>query len=204
MASTFSAFSEDPAGEGDSAATPSHWNTVDEQPHADCKVFQVLKRRCVHPVDQREGTFYVIDSSDWVQVLALTPEHNLLMVQQYRFGSGTLSWEVPGGVMDATDANPEAAAVRELAEETGYCGDAAEILAWCHPNPAIQTNRTHFVLIRNCRRVRTPQPDPHEELAVRECTVDEALRMAASGQIRHAIALNALFFLQHWLEGDRT
>lgn len=181
---------------------PSHWRMLAETLHADCRVFEVYKRQCVHPDDDRQGEFFVIKSNDWVQVLALTPEQQLILVQQYRFGSGALSWEVPGGVIDATDASPEAAAARELLEETGYRGDTGEVIGWCYPNPAIQSNRTHFVLIRNCRPVAPPAPDPHEEIAVHTTTPGEAVRMAARGEIRHAIALNALFYLQHVLAGN--
>lgn len=178
--------------------SPAHWQLLNESLHADCHIFEIYKQHHQHP-DQRAGDFYVIKCPDWVQVLALTPEKKIILVQQYRFGSQALSWEVPGGVIDPEDPDPVIAGTRELAEETGYAGQNARIIHWCYPNPAIQNNRTHFVLVEACEIKQAQDTDEHEELIVSTFTLQEVKAMVKKGEITHSIALNALYFLeQHW------
>ncbi|MFP6854893.1 MAG: NUDIX hydrolase [Opitutales bacterium] len=176
--------------------TPSPWNLLSDQQEADCRIFEVRRLRCSHP-DGREGDFYVLDTSDWVNVVALTPQEELIFVRQFRFGSGELSWEVPGGVIDPGES-PVDAAVRELQEETGFVGDQVRSLASCRPNPAILRNRCHFVLIEGARPLAETDFDPNEELETRLVPLAEAVSWAKAGRVEHALSLDALCYL--WLE----
>ena len=176
-------------------ATPALWTTLSEDLHASCRVFDVYKRHCKHPERGTEDDFFVIKSADWVQVLALTPEREILLVRQYRFGTEALSLEVPAGLIDPGESILEAAA-RELAEETGRVGDTPRLLGSCHPNPAILDNQAHFVLIENCHPKQAQNWDPHEEIEVVQLSIDEALKQAQSGEISHAITLSAFFYLK--------
>ena len=176
---------------------PHDWERLDEQPHADCQVYRIYKRRFRHPADAREGDFYIQESADWGLVLALTPESRIVLVRQFRFGIERLSWEPPGGVVDAGDGHVVEGALRELREETGYIGDNPRIIGWCHPNPALMTNRAHFVLVDNCRQVAGQKLDANEEIEVQTFELEEAYYMARSGEISHCVAQAALFQL-HW------
>ena len=93
----------------------------------------------------------MIDAVDWVNVIALTPDDLLVLVEQYRHGTNTVELEIPGGMVDRGDASPVVAGVRELREETGYEGENARILGKIFPNPAIQSNTCFTVLVENCR-----------------------------------------------------
>ncbi|MEO0793987.1 MAG: NUDIX hydrolase [Verrucomicrobiota bacterium] len=181
---------------------PSHWELLKSTHHADCKVYTVYKERFRHPKDGREGDFYTMKCNDWVQVLALTADRELVMVNQYRFGVRTTSWEVPGGVIDDEDPNPIVAGERELVEETGYVGENAQYLGWCHPNPALANNRSHFVLVENCHLREGQNLDPNEEVQVKVVPVEEAIAMAKHGEITHSIGINAIFWLQRVLDGE--
>lgn len=163
---------------------------------ADCKVFDVVKHRFQHPADGREGDFFLIDCADWVLVLPMTSAGKLVLVNQYRFGVDKLSWEPPGGVVDPGEEHDiVAAGLREMREETGYRERVARYLGWVHPNPAIISNRAHFVLAEDCASVGEQQLDANEEIQVAEYTLDDAFAMAARGDIHHCVAHAALFAL---------
>lgn len=180
--------------------SPAPWEELNQSHLADCRVFQVYKKKFQHSVQKKESDFFVIDCNDWVQVLALTPERELIMVNQFRYGSKAFSWEVPGGIIDNEDESPIVAGERELLEETGYAGKNACSLGWVYANPAILTNRSHFILVQDCHPVAEQNFDEHEEIEMKIVPVEEAFGMAAREEISHTIALNALFKLQYWLK----
>ena len=128
---------------------------------------------------------------DWVNIVALTPEEDVVLVRQFRFGIETLSLEVPGGVIEAGE-DPVAAGLRELREETGFVGSRGRLIASVHPNPAIQNNRCHLVLVEDVRRDAATEWDADEEIEVVTLPLAEALARTRDGGITHALALNAL------------
>ncbi|MBG30760.1 MAG: NUDIX hydrolase [Opitutae bacterium] len=174
---------------------PAPWDILSDELEADCLIFDVRRLRCRHP-DGREDDFFVLDTSDWANVVALTPADELILVRQHRFGSGELSWEVPGGVIDAGE-DPIDTAVRELREETGYEGESVIPLASCRPNPAILRNRCHFFLIEGARLTGDISFDPNEELETRLIPLEEAFAWVKDGLIQHALSVDAIFYL--WL-----
>lgn len=140
----------------------------------------------------------VIVPPDWVNVIAVTPEGRLLLVKQFRFGVDDFSLEIPGGMIEAGE-DPVAAGVRELREETGFAGTSAKLIGSVHPNPAIQSNRCHFVLVEGATLRGAVAWDPDEEIEVTSAPVDEVLAWARSGRITHGLVLCALFFFEaHW------
>jgi 8-oxo-dGTP pyrophosphatase MutT (NUDIX family) len=172
---------------------PPHWEKLSEALIAPTRIFDLGSIRYRHPVRLIERDFYVINSRDWVNVIALTTDHHLVLVNQFRYGINQLSWEVPGGVIDAGE-DPVVAGIRELGEETGFVGGNARLLAQIHPNPAIMNNRCHFVFVENCVRRSPLAWDPDEEIQIATMPVDDVFEKALSGMITHSLALNALFF----------
>ena len=106
----------------------------------------------------------------------------------------------PAGMIDGPEA-PEAAAERELAEETGFAGSPARLLGSVHPNPAIQDNRCHAVLVEGVTRSAPLAWDPDEEIEISTAPVDEVLAWARAGRITHSLSLNALMLFEpRWAE----
>jgi 8-oxo-dGTP pyrophosphatase MutT (NUDIX family) len=151
----------------------------------------VLSVRFRQPVRGTDREFVVLHPPDWVNVVAVTPGGRLVLVRQFRFGSNDFSLELPGGVIEAGE-DPLAAGVRELTEETGYGGGAVRLLGSVFPNPAIQDNRCHFVLVDGAVPTAPMDWDDDEEISVSTATIDEAVDWARSGRITHSLSVAAL------------
>lgn len=178
------------------------WPLLASQDLGDFRVFRLRRDEKRSPRTGLAHQFYVLDCDDWVNVVALTPDHQIILVEQFRHGTNTVELEVPGGIQDAQDASPLATAVRELREETGYAGDKVTALARIAPNPAIMSNAGHIVLIENCRWVRDPTPDSGEDLRTRLVALEEVNGLVRTGAIRHSIVLAALYYLDLWRRAE--
>ncbi len=130
--------------------------------------------------------YYVLDYPDFVHALALDPAGRVVLVRQYRHGAKSLSLELPGGVMDPGEADPVAAAMRELREETGFTSPSARLIASLSGDPAKMGNRTHLVLAEAALAEHSPAPDETEGVSVVLLPVADSLELALSGGILHA------------------
>lgn len=183
-----------------SGSDPCDWTVKEKHPHADCRVFSVVRKSCRHPGRGTERDFFSVHSPNWVNVLALTPDKNLVLVKQFRFGVEECSLEIPGGVIDEGE-DPLTAGLRELEEETGFVGKKGRIIGRVWPNPAIIDNICFFVLVEDAVPQSDFNWDQDEEIEVTLAPVDDVLERARDGRIRHALVLNALFFFQPiWAE----
>ncbi len=144
--------------------------------------------------------YYLIHLADAVNVVALTPERNVILVRQFRAGSNTDSLETPGGLLDPGE-DPLVAGVRELQEETGYVGEAPVLLGSVWSNASMLTSRTWFLLVANALPVAEPKLDPSEEVSVELAPAAAIPGMIQRGEIHHALAVCALLW---WLVRDQA
>ena len=181
-----------------SPCDPARWEKLSAETKLKTRVFEVLSVHYRHGPRNSSRDFSVIVAPDWVNVVALTTDRKLVLVRQFRFGIDEFSLEVPGGVIECGE-DPVVAGIRELEEETGFSGTNARLLGTVHPNPAIQANRCHLVLVENVRQTHALAWDPDEELHVQTTPVDEVYALARSGGITHSLVLNALLLFEpHW------
>lgn len=175
----------------DQPSPPPRWRRLGARTVARTRIFEVQSVDFQHPHRAQPQDFFVLSAPDWVNVLALTPAGHLVLVRQFRYGTDDFSLEIPGGVMDAGE-DAITAGLRELQEETGYTGTRARVLGTVHPNPAMQNNRCHLVLVEDAHRTETPDWDPDEELEILTRPVDQVYDLAYRGGITHAMVLDAL------------
>jgi 8-oxo-dGTP pyrophosphatase MutT (NUDIX family) len=172
------------------------WQKISSRQLGNFGVFSLRSDRCISPRTHREHDFFVIESVNWVNVIALTPDQQLVMVEQYRHGSNTVELEIPGGMMDAKDDSPEMTGRRELREETGYEGERTSVIGQVFPNPAIMSNTCFTVLIENCRCVHPVEFDRGEDLTTRLVPVSEFPRLVADGTIQHSLVVAAFYHFE--------
>ena len=169
------------------------WNKLHSTPAGNFRIFSIRSDRKVSPRTGQEHDFYVIDSVNWVNVIATTSDHQLVMIEQYRHGSDTVELEIPGGMMDRHETDPVATGIRELREETGYEGTAGRTLGWAWANPAIMSNRSYFVLVENCIHRHECEFDHGEDLITRVVPWKEIPALVMAGKIRHPLVIVALY-----------
>jgi ADP-ribose pyrophosphatase len=179
------------------------WEKLSSQSVGDFRIFTIRSDRKISPRTQQEHDFFVIDCVNWVNVIGLTPAHELVMVEQFRHGSNTVELEIPGGMMDAEDVTPEATAIRELREETGYEGKNARLIGQIFPNPAIMSNICFTVLVEDCRCVHPVAFDHGEDLVTRTIPAADMPRLVAEAKIQHSLVVVALYHFELWQKGIR-
>ena len=172
------------------------WRKISSRSLGDFRVFSLRADLKISPRTGREHEFFVMDSVNWVNVVAVTPDQQIVLVEQYRQGTDTVELEIPGGVMDARDSSPEATGCRELREETGYEGERSRVIGRVFPNPAIMSNTCFTILVENCRLAGPVQFDSGEDLITRLVPVGEVAELVASGKIRHSLVIAALYYFE--------
>lgn len=171
------------------------WRRIASSRLQRCRVFDVDAVRFEPPGGGAPETFYCIDAPDWINVIPLTADDDVLFVRQYRFGTEEFTLEIPGGMCDPGEG-PREAALRELREETGYAAGELIELGFVHPNPAIQTNRCHTFLARDLIERGVPTPDGHEAFEQERVPLERVGSLIADREITHALVI-AAFHLLH-------
>jgi 8-oxo-dGTP pyrophosphatase MutT (NUDIX family) len=175
------------------------WPLLDSRVLHAFPIYRLRQDTRQSPRTGKRHDFLVLDSKDWINVVPVTPKGDLVLIRQFRHGTASMVWEVPGGIMDEEDESPEQAAWRELREETGYEPEEMVFLGAVHPNPAIQNNRCHTFLARNARPLEAQKLDGSEDIEVREASWAEVSEMVDQGQISHSLVLTALFWYERHL-----
>ena len=170
--------------------TQDDWSFISSETLREYRVLSLREDRYRFNPTGSETKFAVCESPDWVLVIPVTTDKQVVFVRQFRPGLGDAVLEIPGGIMEV-DESPENTAVRELREETGYVGKRIELCGPLLPNPALNTARFHVSVVWDCVRSAIPSPDPFEQIEIDLRPLTSVTQMIKNGELQHALCIAA-------------
>ena len=163
-----------------------NWRTLKSSYPFLCPWLRVRKDHVILPSGFEMDDFYVIESNDWVNVIAITEDGRYIIEEQYRHGIGRICFELPAGNVSKGE-NPLDAAKRELMEETGFAGGKWELFCDSAPNASGMDNLCHTFLARGVKKNTEPHLESSEEIHVHLKTKDEVVELLKNNSIVEAV-----------------
>lgn len=171
------------------------WKTLKSDIAYDGSPFFTLLKQTV--LDRRGQTiepWYQMQAANFVVVVPVTEDGNLVMVQQYRHGLGDMSIELPSGKLNDNES-PQDAAERELLEETGFkCTTLQKIGKQISSDTSFSTSKFDIYIGLGCTKIAEQKLDATEDITVVIKPFDEALKLALSGEICSTASIVALLW----------
>jgi ADP-ribose pyrophosphatase len=128
-----------------------------------------------------EATREVVEHPGAVAVIAITQDDELVLVRQFRQPAGEVLIEIPAGVPEKNEAG-EAAARRELEEETGYYAKNIKKVWAGYSSPGYSSEVIQFFLATDMNLMKQ-HPDEDEFVEVELVDIDACLDLLKTGQI---------------------
>ena len=177
----------------DESDNTSEWEIIRSDELFSTPYFRFRRDTCALPDECVMPAYYVWEMVDWVNVVPLTDDGHIILVNQYRHAAQRRFYEFPGGTTEpGKDEPPEDAARRELREETGYEPAELTYLGHHYPNPGIQNNRMHVYLATGCTFVGEPLLDTYEDIEVESVQVQEFVQAVEQGRPMHSLMMASL------------
>jgi ADP-ribose pyrophosphatase len=172
------------------------WHIVESEIVIETPHLRLRRDRIELPGGARIGDYYVRESRGFCVVFALTPDERVVLVRQYKHGIGETLLELPAGGIDGGES-PAACARRELAEETGYVAEPADLehAGTFVFDPTSSTTRYHVFIGRNARPLLATKFDATEDIAVELATLDQVRRWCRDGTISVGVHVGSIFYV---------
>ena len=159
-------------------------------------IFKVVQDQVELPEGKGQAQRDLIFHNGAVAVIAITSENKMILVKQYRKAIEATSYEIPAGKLEVGEnADPQAAALRELEEETGYTGQL-ELIYDFYSAIGFCNEKIKLYSASPLTKVENPRPqDEDETLELFEVSLEEAHQLLQNGDICDAKTIMAL---QYW------
>ena len=178
------------------------WERLSSEELLATPYFTLRSDRLKLPDGAVKDPYYVLERPDAAIIFPLTEAGEVVMVRQYRPPLESFELGLPAGLVEPGE-DPEKAARRELAEETGYGGEEWEFLASLASSPSLKNNFAHLFLLRDAEPVAPLDPDEYERLEVVTVPLDELLGKVLSGEIVSSSGVAAIMLALERLGSSR-
>ena len=183
---------------------PFRWKTLSSGYVYNDRWFKARADSCELPDGRIIEPYYVVELPDWTNIIVVTKEERVVLVLQYRYPVDEVTYELPGGIIDKGET-PEAAARREMLEETGYTSDNIEFLFKISPNTALNNNTAYFFLATGAEQNGKQKFDEFEDIDVVTLSKEEAMQLLKEDKMQHGVQIGAVYkaFLRlGWLQSN--
>ncbi len=168
------------------------WKTIDTEFIGNFKIFDLFYKTRINPKTSLASKFTVASPPSWVNIISITKNNEIVLVEQYRHGIDELSLELPAGIVE-TQEDTRAAAERECVEETGYLSkQSAILLGKIRPNPAFFSNYCFHYLWLDCELKKEQKLDENEDIRVVLHKLEDIPDLIKSQKLQHTLTLSAL------------
>jgi ADP-ribose pyrophosphatase len=152
--------------------------------------FPVRKDEVELPSGKIVNDYFVWESPNIATIVPFTADGKFVICEQYRHAVGKNMYQFPAGGLEKNEA-PEAAAKREMEEETGYTSDDVTFLTRSAAYPTKMSGYHHLFLAKNAQATGERQDDENEPTRVHLKTPDELIRLIEDGNFEVADSLAA-------------
>lgn len=168
------------------------WEFVESHKARDHGLFPIIVNKLRSPRNGKVYPFYVYQSEEWVAAIPITPEEQVVMVRQFRHGTGEITLELPGG-LSKEENSPLESAAEELEEETGYRSSHWSLMCIMDPLPALFSNRLHVFVAQEAEPTGQMNQDETEAVETVLVPVSEIKEYLRQGRITSCIHVAALY-----------
>lgn len=138
------------------------------------------------PSGKQIPTWFILELPNWINVIAITKEGEMVMIDQYRHALGETRYELVAGVIDDGES-PLEAAKRELLEETGFGGGTWSAFMTLAPNTNNQNNLSYTFLAEGVEKIQEQHQESTEDIHVHVMSKDDVRQLLESGEIIQAL-----------------